>query len=270
VRHIHVHGYSVTVDCSGTGGPTIILFSGFGDKHTVWQHIQTHLARHRRVCSYDRLGEGTSSKPRTTQTLASNVHLLRAVLTKAHVGGRLVLVGHSLGGDIAAVYARTYPRATAGLVTLDATPPGYLNFVRKLIPAAAGGIAEALRQEAVTTLSGHNKEWLKLARPTWAAAHTLRHTPLAVVEHGKDIFTPAGKYAAPLQRHWASGQRALAKLSWRNQLIIATRSGHYIFLDQPRLALDVINAGWHRAGGTRRKGGPPSARAPRRSVRAPT
>ena len=242
VRHVHVHGYSVTLDCSGTGGPTVILFSGFGDKHTVWQDIQTHLAQHRRVCSYDRLGEGTSSKPRATQTLASNAHLLHAVLSKAHVRGRLVLVGHSIGGDIAAVYARTYPRASAGLVTLDATPPGYLNFVQKLIPAGAGGIDEALRQEAVTTLSGHNKERLKLGRTTWAPLRSLRHTPLAVVEHGKDIFAPAGKYAAPLQRHWARGQRRLAKLSWRSQLIIATRSGHYVFVDQPRLALDVINA----------------------------
>lgn len=81
-----------------------------------------------------------------------------------------------------------------------------------------------------------------MARTTWAPEHSLRHTPLAVVEHGKNIFAPAGKYAGPLQRHWARGQRHLAKLSSRSQVIIAIRSGHYIFVDQPRLALDVINA----------------------------
>jgi pimeloyl-ACP methyl ester carboxylesterase len=242
VRHVQVRGHSVALDCTGRGGPTIILFAGFGDNHTVWRSIQQHLARHTRVCSYDRLGEGTSSQPHRTQTLASNVRLLHAVLGKARVAGPYVLVGHSIGGDVATAYARIHPRATAGLVTFDATPPGYLNFVRKLIPAGAGGIDQALRQEAVGILSGHNPERLKVVRATWAPPRALRHTPVAIVEHGKNIFAAAGKYGAPLQRHWSRGQRQLAKFSWRSQLIVATRSGHYIYLDQPRLALDVINA----------------------------
>jgi hypothetical protein len=31
-------------------------------------------------------------------------------------------------------------------------------------------------------------------------------------------------------------------VSRRSQLTIATRSGHYIYINQPRLALDVISA----------------------------
>jgi pimeloyl-ACP methyl ester carboxylesterase len=242
VRHVHVHGYSITLDCTGSGGPTIILFSGFGGPHTVWHGIQQHLARHTRVCSYDRLGVGSSSKSRRTQTLASNARLLHGVLRKAGVGGRLVLVGHSIGGSMAVTYARAYPLATAGLVTFDATPPGLLNFAHKLIPANAGGLAKALRHFAGSVLSGHNIERLRVVRTTWAPPHSLRHTPLAVVEHGKNIYAPTGKYAAPLQRRWSDGQRHLAKLSSRSQLIIATRSGHDIPEDQPRLTLDVINA----------------------------
>jgi pimeloyl-ACP methyl ester carboxylesterase len=240
--HVHVHGYSVTVDCTGAGTPTVILFAGFGDPHTIWKDIQRHLARRTRVCSYDRLGEGTSSAPRRTQTLASNARLLHDVLAKLDVHGPLVLAGHSIGGDVAANYARTHLRSVSGLVLFDATPVGYLQHVLRLIPPTAHGLAKALRAEAISITSGHNQERLKVTAANWAPPGALGHTPVDIVEHGQNIFAAAGKYARPLQARWANGQLDLAKLSARSQVIIATRSGHYIYLDQPRLALDVINA----------------------------
>jgi pimeloyl-ACP methyl ester carboxylesterase len=242
VQHVRVGADTVTLDCTGTGSPTVILFAGFGDAHTIWAHIQRRLSRRTRVCSYDRLGEGTSSAPRHTMTLAGNARLLHRALAKVRVRGRLVLVGHSIGGDIAVKYARTYRRATAGVVLFDATPPGYLQFVLHLIPASAHGVAAALRGEGTSITSGVNQERLKVAGSRWAPAGSLGRTPLAVVEHGEDIFAPVPRYATRLQRHWAGGQRRLSRLSQRSQLIIATNSGHYIYLDQPQLALDVINS----------------------------
>jgi pimeloyl-ACP methyl ester carboxylesterase len=240
--HVRVHGYSVTVDCTGAGTPTVILFTGFGGSLTTWKNIQRHLARRTRVCSYDRLGEGTSSKPRGTQTLASNARLLHAVLAKLDVHGPLVLVGHSIGGDIAASYARTYPRSSSGLVLFDATPVGYLQFTLRLIPPTAQGLAKTLRAQAISITSGHNQERLKVTAANWAPPGALGHRPVDVVEHAPGTLAAAGKYARPLQNRWASGQLGLARLSSRSQVIIATRSGHNIYLDQPRLALDVINA----------------------------
>jgi pimeloyl-ACP methyl ester carboxylesterase len=194
------------------------------------------------VCSYDRLGEGTSSAPRGVQTLGTNARLLHDVLTEVHVRGPLVLAGHSIGGDIAVQYARTFPAEVSGVVLFDATPVGYLRYVVQLIPSDAQGVAKALRREAVRILSGNNQERLQVADTGWAPAGALGHRPLAVVEHGLDIFAPAGKYAVRLQDRWAQGQLDFATLSTRSQVIIATRSGHYIYLDQSRLALDVINA----------------------------
>jgi pimeloyl-ACP methyl ester carboxylesterase len=164
------------------------------------------------------------------------------VLDRVHVRGPLVLVGHSVGGDIAVTYARTHLRRTAGLVLLDATPVGYLRFVLDLIPRNARGFQRALRQEAISGLSGNNQERLKETGTGWAPSRSLRSIPLAVVEHGKDIFAPAGRYDSRLQHRWAQGQLDFATMSRRSQVVIAPRSGHYIYLDQPRLALDVINA----------------------------
>jgi pimeloyl-ACP methyl ester carboxylesterase len=220
----------------------VILFAGFGDGHARWSQFQDRLSATTRVCSYDRLGEGTSSAPRGFQSIGSNVQLLHKVLDKIGVQGPLVLVGHSLGGDIAASFARVFAARTAGLVTFDATPVGYLQYVRKLIPASEGGLPGALRAEAVGTISGDNKEKFRITAADWAPAGSLGHRPVAVVEHGKNIFAAAGQYAEPLQDHWARGQMHTARMSSRSQVIIAPRSGHYIYLDQPQLALDVVNA----------------------------
>jgi hypothetical protein len=76
----------------------------------------------------------------------------------------------------------------------------------------------------------------------WAPAGALGHIPVDVAEHGQNIFAATGKHDRPLQDHWAGGQRDLSRVSSRSQVIIATQSGHYIYLDQPQLALDVINA----------------------------
>ncbi|MGH3499310.1 MAG: alpha/beta fold hydrolase [Nocardioidaceae bacterium] len=242
--HVRVDEYSLSVDCAGGhhGRPTVILLSGFGDAHSIWQHIQPRLAHRTHVCSYDRPGEGASSSPHGTQTLASNARLLHDLLTRLHVHRRVVLVGHSIGGDIAVKFARSYPDQTAGVVVLDATPPGYLQFVLDLIPPSATGLPGALRQEAVSITTGENKEQLKVAGSQWAPTGSLGDTPVDVVQHGQDIFAPTGQYDEPLRTHWEDGQLALAGLSDRSQLITATRSGHYMFVDQPQLALDVINA----------------------------
>jgi pimeloyl-ACP methyl ester carboxylesterase len=53
-----------------------------------------------------------------------HVRELHALLAGARVGGPYVLVGHSYGGRIARVYAKTYPRDVAGMVLID---PGRLD-----------------------------------------------------------------------------------------------------------------------------------------------
>ena len=56
--------------------------------------------------------------PRTMRQEAAEV---RRLLEKAGIGEPVLLVGHSLGGLIARVYAREYPDAVTGIALVDAT-----------------------------------------------------------------------------------------------------------------------------------------------------
>lgn len=112
---------SLNLDCSGLGGPTVILDSGLGVPAVGWKFVQADVAKFARVCSYDRAGYGWSSAgamPRTSLQIATELH---ALLAAAGEKGPYVIVGHSFGGYNVRVYAGQYPADVAGMVLVDAS-----------------------------------------------------------------------------------------------------------------------------------------------------
>lgn len=248
---VRVDGYSVTVNCTGAvkgASPTVVLLAGLTEPLTTFTYIQDRLSGVTRVCSYDRLGEGSSPKPKTQQTLADSARLLHDLLSALHVGSHgIVLVGHSLGGTIAAEYASRYRRTheVKALVLLDATPVGFAGEVQKLIPPEATGAAGETRTVNLAIASGSNPERLLLGA---APMPSIGSVPVTVVRHGRPIFGGVGGYAKRLETIWAVGQRRWLRLSTRSQMVIARRSGHPIYLDEPSLTLDLIRQAISTAG----------------------
>ena len=120
-RLIDVGGYRLHLHCSGRGTPTIVLIAGAGDYSFDWSLIQPELSKQTTVCSYDRPGFAWSDvgpNPRTMGQEALELHLL---LQRGGVRTPVLLVGHSIGGLIARVYAREYPKEVAGIALVDAT-----------------------------------------------------------------------------------------------------------------------------------------------------
>ena len=118
---VDVGEYKMHIHCTGQGSPTVILEAGLGDFSLIWSQVQPEVARFTRVCSYDRAGygwSGPSPYPLTTSRMAGELHTL---LVNANIQGPYVLVGHSLGGLIARIYAHTYPGEVAGIVLVDST-----------------------------------------------------------------------------------------------------------------------------------------------------
>lgn len=237
---ISVGSASVNVLCEGTQSskPTIILFAGEPDPLTRFASLQKALSKTTRVCSYDRLGEGKSSKPSGAQTLADSAVVLDGVLHAEKIKGKVVVVGHSLGGLIAATFAHRYPQRVAGVVLLDATAPSVVGSIDALIPATATGIAAGVRQEvgAFSVASTNPEMLVSHGEPVG----TLGNIPLTVVQHGKPIYAGVPLYGAQLQTIWTAAQHQLAALSTNSKFVTATKSGHYIYEDQHSLAIKLI------------------------------
>lgn len=102
--------------CEGSGEPTLVLAAGIGGGALDWSQVIPVLAENHRVCAFDRLGQDWSDpapQPRAFSTAADELH---AALSSLGIG-EPVLVGHSLGGVLAQLYAARYP--VAGVVLVD-------------------------------------------------------------------------------------------------------------------------------------------------------
>ena len=112
------------IDCRGAGSPTVVLEAGLGGFSVEWQQVQTALASHARVCTYDRPGYGYSGDPvvmpRTAEQIA---HELRRLLHMAGEKPPYLLAGHSFGGLVVQYFAGFYPDETAGLALIDSATP---------------------------------------------------------------------------------------------------------------------------------------------------
>ncbi len=120
-RMVDVGGYRLHINCAGRGNPTVVLIAGSGDFSFDWSLVQPDVSRVTRVCSYDRAGIAWSDPGPTPRTMRQDGSELHTLLKAARVKAPYVLVGHSIGGLIARVYAEQYPDEVAGMVLVDPT-----------------------------------------------------------------------------------------------------------------------------------------------------
>ena len=119
-RMVDLGGYKLHLDCAGRGEPTVVLSAGAGAFSTDWALVQPKVAAFTRVCSYDRSGAAWSDlgpKPRTMDQEAFDLHRM---LTIAGEHGPYLMVGQSLGGMVARIFAESNPHEVAGIVLVDA------------------------------------------------------------------------------------------------------------------------------------------------------
>lgn len=239
-KTIDVGGRSVNVSCSGSaaeGKPVIVLLHGGGDALDKLAAFPKTLSAKHRVCSYDRLGAGKSDKPDGPQSFASSGKILTGVLDKVAGDAPVVLAGHSLGGIIAARYAPEHQDRVKGLVLMDATPSTMVADMKRTIPASAKGPGAQVRAQNLAIFQGQNPEKLVIADGEVASAGDI---PVEVIKHGTPYLAAVPEYGPRLEQAWTAGQRKWLELSSDSKLRVAENSGHYIYVDQPDVAVQAI------------------------------
>ncbi|MFD3918209.1 alpha/beta fold hydrolase [Streptomyces sp. NPDC058595] len=237
---IEVGGRSVNVSCSGDpaeGRPVVVLLHGGGDGLDKLAGIQKTLGEKDRACSYDRLGAGASDRPDGPQSLESGGKVLTAVIDRVAGDAPVVLAGHSLGGLIAARYAPDHQDTVKGLVLMDATSPTQSADLEKEIPESATGMAVDLREQTLAVLRGEGPE--KLVVPD-GEVRSAGNIPVEVIQHGKRYLAAVPEYGAGLERAWTEGQEKWLAVSGGSRLSTAGKSEHYIYVDEPDLAVGAI------------------------------
>ncbi|MBK6921341.1 MAG: alpha/beta hydrolase [Deltaproteobacteria bacterium] len=105
----------IAVHDTGKGERTLVLIHGLGSSMPAWQRNIDALAQRYRVVAIDLPGYGKSTKGNYAYSMAFFAQAVRGVVRELQLG-RVTLVGHSMGGQIAMTYALDYPEDVEALV----------------------------------------------------------------------------------------------------------------------------------------------------------
>jgi len=257
------NGRKMYLECRGSGSPTVILESGYRNDADIWSAqlepgmttVFPQVAKFTRVCAYDRPGTFLDGNhlsrstpvpmPRTARDLVSDLH---ALLEKAHVPGPYVFAAHSFGGIFARLYASTYPNDVVGMVLVDAlsekvksglTPEQWKLYVNFGFTKPTPGVE---KYKDIETLDANaSLDQMKKA----ASAEPLRPMPLFVLTQGQPFdLTPwqplPADFPGALDKAWHTAQDELATLAPNARHRVATKSAHYIQVQEPQLVVDAI------------------------------
>lgn len=252
-----IGGRSIHLTCEGTGAPVVVVDAGLGTppaEDPAWLGIAGKIAPVTRVCLYDRAGLGGSdpakTRPRTSKDAATDLH---AALKAAHIDGPYLLVGHSIGGLHAQVFASLYPNDVAGLVLVSSTHPDQTRTWLSLLPPASPGEEKAVTETRtfLTTQQpdpAKNEEGLAFTPSAEQARQlrTLGAKPVIVATHSPRFRMVPG-LSEPMAVRIEDGTQRLQKqfltLSTNAHQNIAATAGHGLPHEDPAFVVANILQG---------------------------
>ena len=217
-----------------------MLIHGFGDHLMTWRAVFDRLAERNKVIAFDLPGFGVSEKPSGQYTLDAMTDRVRGLL--AGVPGPLILVGHSMGGEIALNMALSDPDRIVALVLI--APAGF--------DVGLAGMADSMtvrRARLIAIWEAARSSILPLHDPEWLGEPKSRRDY-------DPSFDPAYRAAtsAVLEqfdfegiRRRATGYRRPVLLIWGSaDPVIPVRVADSVRAVLPCTRLEVLERAFHR------------------------
>jgi len=270
-RFFTIHGYRRAFLWAGKG-PPLLLIHGIGDSSRTWLPVVEAFARDHTVIAPDLLGHGLSDKPRADYSVAAYANGMRDLLSVLEVE-RVSVVGHSLGGGVAAQFAYTFPercerlalvgtggidRSVSLLLRLAAAPNADLlmpTFGSPVVKLGARIAAQLLRVLG-TDLGRDAEEILKVfdSLPDAAARRAILRTLRSGVDWRGQVITMLDRaYLAeglPTLLVWGARDaiipvahaRLAAEAMPGSRLEIFEEAGHFPHHSDPERFVSVVRA----------------------------
>ncbi|MER6383654.1 alpha/beta hydrolase [Streptomyces sp. NPDC001250] len=222
--------------------PAVVLDAGGGLDASYWKKVAPVIAQRTgsEVITYDRSGEGRSSDvpgPWKAQNAASD---LAAGLTRLGVTKNVVLVSHSLAGEIATYFVNEHPHWISGAVLVDASLPEFYtdSETGKLVAANQRQIA-ALKDQPQTRATRQLLAEADNYGPVHIAYHKLswpHSVPAIAIVSSQTPFT-----TSPVDAQlWKQAQQEFVSTAPNRHLVVAQHSSHDIPVDQPDVVINAV------------------------------
>lgn len=197
-------GATLITETLGSGARTFVLLHGIGMGRSVYLDLVNRLPD--RIIAVDLPGFGEAPEPARTLTMERQADLVAAYLRHAGETG-VVVIGHSMGSQIAAELAARHPALVSGVVLASPT----VDSASRTIRAQASYLFHDLLTERPLVLWRGAREYLR------GGPHLIRKIRATIVH------TPEKAYAridCPVLVLRGENDR-LAPMSWCRQIVDA-------------------------------------------------
>lgn len=239
---IDVDGHKIAFHVTPGHAPAIVLDAGGGLDSTYWDAVVPELARRTgsEIITYDRAGFGASDEVQGAWNVHSATRDLAVGLEKLHATHGVILVSHSLAGEIATYLVGQHPKWFAGAVLVDANVPDY--FTDAAIARGEAIYAPMLAATKAAPPSKDGRQLLAVAdsfvetsrafhRAAWPASVPV----IVIVSEMTPFDDPADA------QWWKDAHAQFAKRAPNRRLVEATGSSHDVAHDRPDVILSAIS-----------------------------
>ena len=238
---------------SGDGVP-VLLLHGFGADLNSWMFTQPALAEGRRVIALDLPGHGGSSKDVGSGNVDALTDAVEAALTALGIE-RLHLVGHSMGGAVAAALTTRRPERVASLTLIASAgfgPEINGDFINGFVRAARRKDAEVVLRFLVHDPALISRTMIedvlryKRIDGVTAALEVIAHAWFAGGRQTLDLIAAVTGLAVPVQLIWGRDDQIIPvthaeMLASRLPVHILEGAGHLPQMEKPGAANQLIN-----------------------------
>ncbi|MBZ5615701.1 MAG: alpha/beta hydrolase [Acidobacteriia bacterium] len=151
-------GVRIAYEVRGQGALALVFVHGWSCNRSFWAGQMEPFSRHFKVVAVDLAGHGDSGRNREKWTIQSYGEDVAAVVKKLNLK-RVILIGHSMGGDVIPEAALRLPGRVLGLIWLDTykklgagrSPEEVQAFVAKFRPNFSEATRTFVRSMFVST-----------------------------------------------------------------------------------------------------------------------
>ncbi|KAG9335140.1 hypothetical protein JZ751_005612 [Albula glossodonta] len=271
VRYADCGGYRFCYSVRGKPGirPSILMLHGFSTHKDMWLSVVKYLPKHLHILCVDMPGhEGTSRTNAEDYSIQGQVRRIHQFVESVRLHKRpFHLVGTSMGGNVAGVYAATYPAQIFGLTLICPAGLRYPNeskFVKHLQALKAAGVSQGI--PLIPTTPDEMEEMLRLC------SYVRFKVPQQILQGLVDVRLPHNDFyqevfmkiveedsrhclhdnmhliTAPMQVIWGkqdqvvdvSGASVLAEALPGCQVELLENCGHSVVMERPRKTAKLI------------------------------
>lgn len=241
---VDVDGHALSVTCSGSGRPTVVILHGWIDEpgltsESFYGPLRNELEPDYRVCSYDRANVGQSEKVEGTQTPQMVVDDLDGLMTELGDPGPYLLVGQSAGGMVASAYAVAHPDKVAGIVMVDADFDEEITIEDVGMVTSGSSPCDPQNRHLDGDLSLQRIDVCAIYRWAYERRELRPEVPLVYLAAKQAPWSASAAFGKVYSRKIVPLQKSYAE-SWSPGKFIWVDSGHEIHYERPEVVGDAV------------------------------